>query len=238
MTIESQKQSLPKVIFFDAVGTLFGIRCSVGDIYCQIAHKYGVAASPDSLNQAFGKTFSRMTPLAFGAIDSTTISQQEYQWWYKVVKATFTELALFSEFTHFDLFFQDLYVYFGTKEAWYLYPETVICLQKWQQRDISLGIISNFDTRIYSVLELLEIKTYFDSITISSEAGFAKPKPEIFKVALAKHNCLPSQAWHIGDSFSDDYLGGKSAGIQAFFLTRDKIDTQVENQLPNLNSLG
>lgn len=232
------EHSLPKVIFFDAVGTLFGIQGSVGQIYSQIARKYDVEVDPHSLNLAFGRVFATTTPLAFGQVPSSTISQREYEWWYEVVKKTFREVKLLSEFTDFELFFQDLYVFFGTKKPWYLYPDTVTCLQKWQKKQVSLGVISNFDTRIYQVLELLEIKTYFDSITISSESGHAKPAPEIFKIALTKHDCLAEEAWHIGDSLQDDYLGSNFVGIKAFFLTRDKIEAQVKNQLPNLNSLG
>ncbi len=231
-------QSQPKVIFFDAVGTLFGIKDSVGQIYSQIARKYGVEANPNSLNLTFGQVFTKTPPLAFGTIDSSVISQREYEWWHEVVKQTFTREELFSKFTDFDTFFQDLYVYFGTKNAWYLYPDTIICLQKWRDKRVPLGIISNFDTRIYRVIELLGIKLYFDTVTISSEAGYAKPNPEIFKIALAKHDCCAEEAWHIGDSRQDDYLGSSSVGIKAFLLTRDKIDIQVKTQLPNLNSLG
>lgn len=36
----------PKVIFLDAVGTLFGVKGSVGTVYSQIAQDFGVEVSP------------------------------------------------------------------------------------------------------------------------------------------------------------------------------------------------
>lgn len=36
----------PKVIFFDAVGTLFGVKGSVGQIYRAIAADFGVEVAP------------------------------------------------------------------------------------------------------------------------------------------------------------------------------------------------
>jgi putative hydrolase of the HAD superfamily len=232
------ESTLPKVIFFDAVGTLFGIKGSVGEIYGEIASKHGVVVSSQKLNDGFRKVFSQASPLAFHQLDPLIIPQQEYQWWYEIAKSTFAQVDTLNKFKNFELFFQELYVYFATKKPWYLYLDTINTLKKWQQNKVELGIISNFDSRIYQVLELLEIKSYFTSITISSEVGSAKPDPIIFQTALAKHNCTSEQAWHIGDSFSEDYQGAKSMGIKAFLLERDKLKLYKKNQLPNLNSLG
>ena len=233
----NQHQTLPKVIFFDAVGTLFGIKGSVGDIYSQLASKYGVEVSSRELNRSFGKNFLQAPPLAFGKLDPLTLAQKEYEWWYRVAQSTFQQVKVLTKFTDFDLFFQELYVYFTTKKPWYIYPDVINCLERWQQKKIEIGIISNFDTRLYQVLELLQLKSYFSSITVSSEVGFAKPDPIIFEVALEKHNCLPEEAWHIGDSLREDYQGANAVNIKAFLLERDKLDLQVKNQLPNLNSL-
>lgn len=232
------KESFPKVIFFDAVGTLFGVRGSVGEVYSKIASKHGVFIASEKLNQAFNQVFDQASYLTFDRLDTMTIPQQEYQWWYEIIQSTFKQIQVINNFTDFELFFQELYVYFATKKPWYVYSDTINTLKKWQERKIELGIISNFDTRIYQVLELLELKSYFASITISSEVGAAKPDPIIFKTALAKHNCQPEQAWHIGDSLSEDYQGANSVGITAFLLQRDKLNLYTKNQLPNLNSLG
>ena len=85
-----------------------------------------------------------------------------------------------------------------------------------------MGVISNFDSRIYQVLELLGLKNFFSSITISSAVGAAKPDRKIFTTALDKHNSIAQQAWHIGDSFKEDYYGAKAAGIKSFLLQRLK----------------
>ena len=233
-----REQNSPKVIFFDAVGTLFGVRGSVGDIYSQIASKYGVIVAGSEINRAFGKSFSQASPLAFGELDSVLIPKKEYEWWYRIVKATFQQLNFLDSFTDFELFFQELYVYFSTKKPWYIYHDVIDCLEKYRQKKVELGIISNFDTRIYNVLELLNLKSYFSTVTISSEVGFAKPDAIIFQIALKKHNCQPEQAWHIGDNLREDYQGANAANIKAFLLERDKQKLQLKNQLPNLNSLG
>ncbi len=238
LNLMEKQLNLPKVIFFDAVGTLFGVQGSVGKIYSQIANKHGVEVDPKILHQSFGKHFSQATPLVVQTSEPDLLKQQEYRWWQQIVRSTFLTVESLDKFTDFECFFEELYNYFATKNPWFIYEETNSCLQKWQQKNVELGIISNFDTRLYSVLEVLKIKSYFSSITISSESKAAKPNSLIFESALAKHNCSPAQAWHVGDSFQEDYQGSGQIGITPFLLTRDKNMRQVKNELPNLNSLG
>ncbi|MGF1541170.1 MAG: HAD-IA family hydrolase [Pleurocapsa sp.] len=232
-------QEPPKVIFLDAMGTLFGLKKSVGEIYQAIAIKYGVKISPSFIDRAFIASFKTAPPLAF----SSSYSEEkmylaEFNWWQKIVRDTFEKLDTITEFTDFSAFFAEVYAYFATERPWYVYPDVIPSLQRWEQKGIELGVISNFDRRLYQVLELLKIKQFFSSITISSEAGFAKPNPKIFHIALQKHHCISQQAWHIGDSLIEDYQGAIAVEIKSFWLNRDQQSINYGNQLPNLNTLG
>ena len=99
-------------------------------------------------------------------------------------------------------------------------PASVTYVKNKEKKCIELGIISNFDTRIYEVLDSLELSQYFQTITISSLTGVAKPHPTIFLTALEKHHCVPENAWYIGDSIKEDYWGGKSVGMHCYWLNR------------------
>jgi len=48
----------PKVIFLDAVGTLFWVKGSVGKVYSEMAERFGVEAS--ALDQAFLQSFQQL----------------------------------------------------------------------------------------------------------------------------------------------------------------------------------
>ncbi|MDB9315889.1 HAD family hydrolase [Spirulina sp. CS-785/01] len=213
-------QPKPKVIFLDAVGTLFGVKGSVGEVYGMLAQEFGVTAPIDSINTAFYDSFKASPPLAFPDIDIIEVPDQEYQWWEAIVKSTFEQVGVLDQFKDFDTFFNQLYGYFATAQPWYVYPDILPTLEKWLKEDIELGIISNFDSRLHAVLEVLELGKYFSSVTISSALGFAKPSPDIFAKALSKHHCNPDEAWHIGDSVEHDYQGAKAAGVKAFLIKR------------------
>ena len=51
--------------------------------------------------------------------------------------------------------------------------------------------------------------------------GLAAPTSvDIVTAALNKYQCDPANAWHIGDSHRDDYLGAIGVGIMAIWIDR------------------
>jgi putative hydrolase of the HAD superfamily len=210
----------PQVIFLDAVGTLFGVRQSVGEMYLTVCRRFGIEAEAVALDQAFYQSFKTAPPMAFPGVPVAEVPHLEYQWWEALAQTTFQRAGIYEQFSDFGAFFAQLYEYFASPEPWLIYPDTLPALERWCYQDIPLGILSNFDTRIHTVLKSLNLSDYFASITISSEVGAAKPDPLIFQAALAKHDCSPEAAWHIGDSFKEDYEGAKAVGIQAIWLER------------------
>ncbi len=208
----------PQVIFLDAVGTLFGVRGSVGQIYSQMASKYGVSCAPEIVDRHFYTAFKTSSPCVFPDASIDKIPQLEYQWWKSLNQQTFTAAGVWSQFSDFDAFFDELYQYFATSAAWEIYPDVVIALTQWQQAGIPLGVLSNFDSRLYTVLKVLDLAQYFSTVTISTEVGAAKPQPEIFTAALNKYQANPADAWHIGDSHGDDYLGASAVGMTAIWI--------------------
>jgi putative hydrolase of the HAD superfamily len=215
-----QSLSLPQVIFFDAVGTLFGVRDSVGKIYSEVASKYSVDCAPELLDKYFYTAFKNSPPCIFPGIATAEIPDLEYQWWREINRQTFTAAGMFDRFEDFDVFFQDLYRYFTTPAAWEIYTDVIPALTKWQRSGVQLAVLSNFDSRLYTVLKALNLDGYFSSVTISTEVSAAKPQPEIFIAALNKYQCPPHSAWHIGDSLEEDYLGASNAGLTAIWLNR------------------
>ena len=214
----------PQVIYVDAVGTLFGVRGSVGEQYAKIATDFNVRLDPRLINRAFYEVFQTAPRIAFPNLPQSDIPKAEYEWWRSLAEETFSQTFDLAKFLDFEGFFKSLYAYFATSEPWFIYEDTRLALNAWQQQGITLGVLSNFDSRIYAVMENLGLKDYFSSVTISTETGAAKPDPLIFEVALAKHQIekSPDLAWHIGDSFGEDYMGASAAGISAFWLNRDR----------------
>ena len=212
----------PKVIFLDAVNTLFGVKGSVGELYSDMAKQFGVEVSAVALEREFIKSFQAAPPPIFPGIEPQNIQKSEFEWWQSVALHTFEQVGVLNQFSDFSAFFTQLYTYFATAEPWFVYPDVYPVLKRWQQLEIELGVLSNFDSRLYSVLEALDLSQFFTSITISTEVGAAKPDPQIFEIALKKHNISAQSALHIGDSWQEDYQGAIAAGLKAIWLKRNK----------------
>ncbi|MBF2080013.1 MAG: HAD family hydrolase [Synechococcales cyanobacterium T60_A2020_003] len=211
----------PKIIFFDAVGTLFGVRDSVGTVYRDIALIYGVDAPAEVINTAFFQAFKTAPAMAFPGVAEEDLPEREFSWWRAIAAQTFQQVGVLDQFENFDGFFANLYAHFATEKPWFIYPDVIPMLNHWRDRQVMLAVLSNFDSRLHSVLPQLGLADYFASVTISTETGAAKPDSKIFQIALEKHQCPPEAAWHIGDSYQQDYQGAKAAGIRGIWLRRD-----------------
>ena len=205
-----------KAVFFDAAGTLFDAREPVGHTYARIARQHGLRAADAAVSAGFRRAFASTPGLAFGpGRPADEIRRLEREWWYGLVRRSFEGLG---EFDSFDAFFAELFAYFGDPENWVALPEAHSVLQSLEDANLKLGIISNFDFRLYRILDGLGLKQFFDTVTISSEAGYAKPAAEIFATALASLDVAPAEAVHVGDSEHMDVRGAQDAGLRAILI--------------------
>ena len=99
----------------------------------------------------------------------------------------------------FESYFEELYAHFAQPGVWAAYPEAPGVLAELRARGFKLGVISNFDGRLRTVLRGLDLASCFASVTISSEVGVDKPDPKIFQHALKALQVSAAQTVHVGD---------------------------------------
>lgn len=213
-------------IFFDAADTLFYIEKGLGNTYASVARKHGGDPDENDLRKAFSKAFRSAPPLAFGGVSDQERKTLEKNYWRDIVENVYQEVGMFDEF---DAHFDELFEVFRS-DAWAIFPETQDILESLKEKDFKLGIISNFDSRVYDVMKNLEIHGYFDKFVISSEAGFAKPNPNIFHIALKEMSVDPKQCLHIGDHIENDFHGARALGIQALLIDREGEHESIGDQ--------
>jgi putative hydrolase of the HAD superfamily len=97
-------------------------------------------------------------------------------------------------------------------------PSTPRVLTALRERGVTLGVVSNSDGRITSVLERCGITHFFQVIVDSHDAGVEKPDPRIFDFALAKAHARPEQTLYVGDIYTIDVVGAERAGIHPVLI--------------------
>ena len=208
-----------KAVFFDAAGTLFDAREPIGRTYARIAREHGVDADDSAVSAGFRRAFASTPGLAFGpGRHSDEIRRLEREWWRMRVAETFAALGSFADF---DAYFNALFAYFADPAHWIADNEAAPMLLRLKESGIKLGVISNFDYRLYRILDGLDLTRHFDTITISSEAGYAKPRREVFEHALSRADMDARDAMHIGDSEHLDFAASAAVGMAAILIDRE-----------------
>jgi putative hydrolase of the HAD superfamily len=224
-----------KAVYFDAAGTLMKPARRVGESYAAIAAKHGKSISPRHLSERFRVCFDGAPRLAFPDHTPAQINRLERDWWKALVARVF---APWGRFDNFDQFFDELFAYFAEPSAWALYPEVLDTLSALKERDLTLAVISNFDSRLPPILEGLGAGACFADIFVSSRVGYAKPDRHIFLTALARHGLAPKHALHVGDSETNDLHGAQNAGLTALLVDRSQpVSGRAENRIASLREI-
>jgi len=105
-----------------------------------------------------------------------------------------------------------------------------------------LGLISNFDhaPTARRILADHDIADCFTAVLISDEFGRRKPHPAIFERALDALEATARQALFIGDSVSDDVVGGHNAGLPVVWVnsTGESLPPEVPPPAYVIRQLG
>jgi len=202
-----------KVITFDAGNTLIRLCHPVGATYAAVAKRFGADLNPADLERGFRtawKTVPRL-PDAPGPRPDDGRS-----WWRDVVLRTFEVAG--AKVESFDPFFDAVYREFALSGIWRLEPGAGELLKDLRPAGYRLGVISNFDLRLYDILKHLDVLNAFEHIVISSQVGADKPSPRIFEEALKRFGVEPVELLHVGDDEAADGAGASALGLQTFSL--------------------
>ena len=208
-----------KAIFFDAAGTLIYLPVSVGEHYQNVAADFGASLDAAALNRAFKDAWIEAPERP--AAQNGAREEDDKGWWRELVYQVLDQ-TLPSELTvAFDreAYFEAVYAHFALPGIWRVYDDVRPTLERLRARGISLAVISNFDRRLYKILEQLNLRDFFAEIIISSEVGAEKPNPIIFQKAVHALGITATEAAHVGDDETKD--GGASlVGMHVFHLHR------------------
>ncbi len=201
-------------VSFDAAGTLIHPVRPVGELYAEVAARHGVTVAPAALHERFRRAFGGAPPLAFPGAPAGELRGREKAWWRAVVGEVFAGIP----FPDFDAYFDELFAFFAEARTWRIDPDTLPLLEDLRRRGLRLLVVSNFDGRVRAILAELGLTALIERITLSSEAGAAKPDPGIFAAALQAAGLAPSEVLHVGDTVREDWTGARAAGIDAVLV--------------------
>lgn len=102
-----------------------------------------------------------------------------------------------------------------------LYDEALETLKALKEKGLHVGMITDSDNDYLKAhLEALGILKLFNSITTSEEAGFFKPHPKMFEIALKKAGVKGEEAVYVGDNPKKDCVGARQVDIMSILFDK------------------
>jgi putative hydrolase of the HAD superfamily len=198
-------------IFFDAVGTLIFPDPPAGLVYADTGQRHGSRLALDEIEQRFRQAFRAEED--FDRLnDLHTDEEREVRRWRHIVGAVLDDVA------EGVLVFRELFEHFSRSTAWRCAPDAGRVLAELARRGYRLGLASNYDRRLRSVVEGLPELRRLEQLVISSEVGWRKPARGFFDAVVDAAGVPAGQVLFVGDDPVNDGEGARAAGLQALLL--------------------
>jgi len=225
-----------RAVLFDATGTLIELRESVGESYARFAESHGVRLPAWRLADGFARIVADRPLRVFPGTRLDEVAEFERGWWRDVVRDTFRATDQTVVFDDFETFFDDVFSWYATAEAWRLRGGVADALAILADRGLRLGVLSDFDYRLTEVLESLGIASFFETVTLAGAVGAPKPDPQIFAAALEALGLPASEVVYVGDDPHRDLEGARRAGLPAIDATSLASVAELPDHLATVSS--
>lgn len=215
-----------RFVLFDAVGTLIYVQPSVAEVYWKVGNRHGSRLSVEEIGKRFAESFARYQDR--GATDE----DHERQRWRSIVAEVLHDVS----HEHNEPF-EELWELFAQPGQWSLFSDVPEVWGELQRRRITVGIASNFDSRLRRICQSLSPLMNATHCFVSSEIGFSKPHPEFYRRVERALGAKPAEILLVGDSLIHDVEGARTAGWQAIHLERHRVNLSAPVDSRSMTSL-
>lgn len=209
-----------RAVFFDAGFTLIYPEPSVPVGCARVASEAGFSVTPEQVAAVLPRAEIRFHHVLRDQPDTWASDEALVVFWRDFYGAIFEALEL-PPGPALDGCIDRLYHIYNEPGAWALYPDALSAVQALHAEGYTLGIISDWGTRLaHRILLPLGLGRYFDFMVVSATVRLAKPGAALYNEALRRAGVAPHEALHIGDNYVLDVLGARAAGITPVLLDR------------------
>ena len=220
-----------RAVFFDAVGTLLFPEPSAVECYRTAAARRGLNLSPDELQRRFLAAY-QLEEAADRLAGWVTDEQREVARWRRIIGSTLEKVDDPEECFH------ELFDHFARPAAWRVDPDAQRVAATLNDRGLILGIGSNYDSRLWSVLcGFPELSLLRDRVVISSAVGYRKPAGAFFREVAGCTEREPGEILFVGDDFENDYEGARAAGLRGVLIDPLGNESRTLDRISSLRRL-
>ena len=119
-----------------------------------------------------------------------------------------------------------------------LYDDVTPALAALHAAGYRIGLISNTHRCLDSFQSHFALEPFISAAVSSSDHGYLKPHPSIFRAALDRVGTPAEGGVMVGDSLTHDIAGARSVGMAAVLLVRSGQAPQTQDGVPVIRSLA
>ena len=213
-------------VIFDADGTIYDFKDSIGAVYRTILSKYNMDLPAGDLHERIINSWYKVC-LARGSKNSYVYNEVEnFLFWKEFYTIVMQDFGY--EFS--EPAFLELWDYYAHKDSRILSPGIESALAELKDMGCHLGAVSNFDRRFYALLYDHGLSKYFDFILSAVDVGFRKPADGYFLTLQKKYKLDPARTVHVGNEPDYDHFPALKLGWKSLVYDPKCLHLKVDSQ--------
>ena len=120
----------------------------------------------------------------------------------------------------------------------FMYDDVTPVLRELAARGLKLGLISNSHRCLTSFQRHFGLEGLIAATVTSSEHGYGKPHPSIFREALTRAGVEARESVMVGDSLVHDVEGARRVGMRGVLLNRGRTPFRAALDVPVIHGMS
>ncbi len=207
----------PRAIFFDVGETLIQPRRPYGELLAEVGDELDVFVPAEILAGLSIHIEARVLERTQQGLPFTFSAAESQRFWFETYHDFLVRYLINTDARRLAHAFLDL---LSSPAGYALFDDTVTTLKRLRADGYHLGIISNWEEWLPSLLEHVGITSFFDHVVISGACGLEKPDPRIFLLGVAEGGYRSEEVVYIGDRPAHDVEPARKVGMTPILLDR------------------
>ncbi len=220
-----------RALFLDVGNTLLHEQPSRFELYAQAARKHGCDIATEQMAAHMRQAHAELPRWVQGSFRYTDPWFEVYieRIFHQTLGLPKEELAELSK---------ELFARFSDPATFRLHEGGLELLELARERQLRIGIISNWSGRLPRLLDQLDLTRRVDFVLCSALERLEKPSAEIYTRALDRAGVRAEEALHAGDDIEKDILGAQRLGIRAVLVDHAQRHRGIAPSVHHLKELS
>jgi putative hydrolase of the HAD superfamily len=218
-----------RAVFLDAGNTLFTERTARPALYNQIALSHGGLDDVDAMRSAMTSAIRDLPTSVEGHF------RYSLAWFRAFNERVLSQCGVGDDAQ--ATAHEELVSIYSDPATYQVFDEVPEVLAALAEREVQVGVVSNWSEHLPELLEALGICESIDFVVTSADLRSEKPERAIFERALFRAGAAADEAVHVGDHFERDVRGALNAGMRAVLVDRCVGDPSDREGVPVIGDL-